>query len=181
MKTFLKFVIQVVLKTNLMSANYLITKGVSNKMMTACSNHEFPEKFEGNKKPGARVSIKTMKSLYIGLAVITGLLFVSCRKYSPQPTAAAPTVYVAGGEQSSNNIGVATLWTNGVATNLSNGTLPASAQSVYVNGSDVYVAGNQNVNNVGIATLWKNGVATNLSNGTYNTSAVSVYVSESDV
>ena len=51
----------------------------------------------------------------------------------------------------------------------------SNAASVFVSGSDVYVAGV--VNNV--ATLWKNGVATSLSEGA--SSSTSVFVSGSDV
>jgi hypothetical protein len=70
-------------------------------------------------------------------------------------------VYIAGGNQT----GVATLWKNGVNTDLTAYTSPSLAYSVYVNGSDVYVSGmGTNANGKRVATIWKNGVATNIGN-----------------
>jgi hypothetical protein len=79
-------------------------------------------------------------------------------------------VYVAGGQQT----GVATLWKNGVNTNLSEYSSPAIAYSVFVSGINVYVAGmGTNAQGKRVATLWKNGVATNIGNGNNDTSASS--------
>jgi hypothetical protein len=47
-----------------------------------------------------------------------------------------------------------TIWKNGIETPLS--TLPGAATSIFVKGSDVYVAGNV-YNRNSIATVWKNG------------------------
>lgn len=70
-------------------------------------------------------------------------------------------VYIAGG----NQIGVATLWKNGVNTDLTADISPSLAYSVYVNGFDVYVSGmGTNANGKRVATIWKNGVATNIGN-----------------
>lgn len=70
-------------------------------------------------------------------------------------------VYIAGGNQT----GVATLWKNGVNTDLTAYTSPSLAYSVYVNGFDVYVSGmGTNANGKRVATIWKNGVATNIGN-----------------
>ncbi|MEJ7675202.1 MAG: hypothetical protein WKF59_21480 [Chitinophagaceae bacterium] len=63
---------------------------------------------------------------------------------------------------------VAKVWKNGVATSLTNGSADEFASSVYVSGTDVYVAGYESdVSGFGIdvAKVWKNGVATSLTNG----------------
>ena len=65
----------------------------------------------------------------------------------------------------------AILWKNGVAQNLTDETSVGIAYSVFVSGSDVYVAGSR-------AILWKNGVEQNITDGTR---ARSVFVSGSDV
>lgn len=87
-------------------------------------------------------------------------------------------VYVAGTQN-----GTATLWKNGVATNLTNpptGPLfyQSAAYSVFVAGTDVYVAGSSQGF---VATVWKNGVATTLNSGTYGSEANAVFVSGTDV
>ena len=51
---------------------------------------------------------------------------------------------------------IATLWKNGVAQYLTDGTNDACAESVYVSGNDVYVVGHED--NYGLK-LWKNGVS----------------------
>jgi hypothetical protein len=87
-------------------------------------------------------------------------------------------VYVVG--YNNNNYptpSVARLWINGVAQDLTDGTKPAEAYSVYVSGNDVYVAGYEG----NVAMLWKNGVAQDLTDGTKPATANAVYVSGSDV
>jgi hypothetical protein len=98
-------------------------------------------------------------------------------------------VYVAGVEYTGtpdaqtgaiNSVGK--IWKNGVATNLTDGSTQAFVNSVFVSGSDVYVAGNETTASKNTqAKLWKNGKATNLTDGTKNGQASSVYVSGSDV
>jgi hypothetical protein len=85
-------------------------------------------------------------------------------------TAAVADVYVAGEEN-----GIAKVWKNGVATNLSTLGDSAEANSVFVLGNDVYVAGVSQHK----ARVWKNGVGTNLTVGEGN--ALSIYVVGSDV
>jgi hypothetical protein len=108
---------------------------------------------------------------------------------APAPETAVnpnPDVYVAGYVYN-NGRTVAALWKNGVATNLTDGTHNAEAKSVYVSGSDVYVAGFDGLPVYGgpagqkTATLWKNGAATSLTGGTFATDASSVFVSGKDV
>jgi hypothetical protein len=89
-------------------------------------------------------------------------------------------VYVAGSVNIKPGISYlkdqgATIWKNGVATQLASG----EAYSVFVVGSDVYVAGN-NVDQSGksVPTVWKNGVATQLDSGG---GVISIFVVGNDV
>jgi len=119
-----------------------------------------------------------MKNLYIAIILITGLLFVSCRKSSVKKTATttdSTTVYIVGDEQK------ATVWKNGVADYLTDGTIAVGATSMYVNGTDVYVVGTGNIGGIATAKLWKNGIVSNFSDGTYDAFPYSVFVSGSDV
>jgi hypothetical protein len=98
------------------------------------------------------------------------------------PTGA--NVYAAGSVVNTSGNYVATLWKNGVATNLTDGTKNARAASVFVSGTDVYVAGyetGENAYNFTVAKIWKNGMAINLTNGTISAEANSVFVSGTDV
>ncbi|HJS56147.1 MAG TPA: hypothetical protein VJ765_16460, partial [Chitinophagaceae bacterium] len=73
---------------------------------------------------------------------------------------------MAGHERNASGKIVAKLWKNGVSQNLSNGQYDAVARSVFVFGTDVYVAGWEiNTSGNSVAKLWKNGVAQNLSDG----------------
>jgi len=91
-------------------------------------------------------------------------------------------VYVAG------SIGkAAVIWKNGIATYLTNGLHEATANSVFISGTDVYVAGYEYSSWGDIAKVWKNGIATNLAGGlypngaSYDAHANSVLVSGTDV
>jgi len=86
-------------------------------------------------------------------------------------------VYVAGYEENKNAC-VAKIWKNGKPENLSDGTKYAWANSIYVSGTDVYVAGNASE---GVAQLWINGVGKKLTNGENYAGAKSVFVSGSDI
>ena len=72
----------------------------------------------------------------------------------------------------------ACIWKNGTITRLTNGANQAFANSVFVKGTDVYVAGYEkqpnSVNSIG--KLWKNGVATDLTDGTGIAEINSVFV-----
>ena len=86
-------------------------------------------------------------------------------------------VYVAGWDYNNKMYSVATIWKNGVATVLTDGTADrAEANSVYVSGTDVYVAGIDG----GKCIVWKNGIPTVLASDLYS-SVYSVFVSGSDV
>lgn len=90
---------------------------------------------------------------------------------------------------------IGTLWKNGVAQNLSDGSNHTFPLSVFASDADVYVAGFEDIRlpfcevfpgvylNARVAKLWKNGVAQNLSksNGKSDAIAYSVFVSGNDI
>ena len=105
-------------------------------------------------------------------------------------------VYVAGGyfggfDSSGNQLpGFAGYWKNGSPVDFSNGSWGIEIRSIFVSGSDVYVAGAIDVTNqVGpnsyyetpVATIWKNGVPTQLTDSLHSSRAFSVFVSGTDV
>ncbi len=78
---------------------------------------------------------------------------------------------------------VAVYWKNGVPVELTRGTAPALATSVFVDGNDIYVAGLACENlapDCGLASYWINGAQVQLTNLT-NTGATSIFVSGADV
>lgn len=84
-------------------------------------------------------------------------------------------VFIAGyASNTSGTVHTAKIWKNGVERNLTGTTGKANAYSVFVSGSDVYVAGYEGNN----ARLWKNGEIQNLTDGV---GAFSVFVSGGDV
>ena len=78
------------------------------------------------------------------------------------------------------NTYVPKIWKNGQGTFLTSGTNDGEAFSVFVSGSDVYVAGSEQIGSTSYARLWKNGVMSTLSAG-INASAQSVSVLGTDV
>jgi len=105
-------------------------------------------------------------------------------------------VYVAGWQYVTTRINptltytgpVAMLWKNGVPTELSDPLGVGIAQSIFLSGTDIYVAGNscQAVQppppppGCNLATYWKNGTPVVLTDQT-NTGATSIFVTASDV
>lgn len=106
-----------------------------------------------------------------------------------QAVVSGGNVYAAGVDQvglinptTFNPTYQAKYWKNGVGVPLTDGTRNSAASSIFVSGTDVYVAGYQN--NAGgeaVATVWKNGVANELTDGTLRGYASSIYVSDGDV
>jgi len=90
------------------------------------------------------------------------------------------SVYVAGYIMKDGST-IATLWTNGVEEQLSEGE--SNAFSVFVDGDDVYASGYVQKNNMeGIATIWKNGeVYMELTDGGLEAVALSVQVVNGNV
>jgi hypothetical protein len=76
------------------------------------------------------------------------------------------------------NVGnVATVWKNGIASNLTDGKEFSIAYDVVVNDNDVYIAGYDGK----IAKYWKNGIAVSLSDGKYQAKAHSILIIDNDV
>ncbi len=133
--------------------------------------------------------MKNLKQTLKSILVLTLTIIVfSCNKddgptstdgTTPTPPA-EPTVYVVGYKNDGTN-DIATLWKNGVETQLTDGTHDASANSIFIDGTDVYVAGFESNGTNRVAKLWKNGVATNLTNGLQFANAMDVYVKDNDV
>lgn len=97
----------------------------------------------------------------------------------------ADDVYVAGNMNEPNER--ARYWKNGseVMLTQTSGTVRSVANSIYVNGSDVYVAGYQQFDQANggkyIATLWKNGVPSLLGSLANNSYATGVAVKNNNV
>ncbi|WP_462135768.1 LVIVD repeat-containing protein [Porphyromonas endodontalis] len=91
-------------------------------------------------------------------------------------------VYVAGWDSQS-----ATLWKNGVAEKLTDGSNPASARSVFVSGNDIYVVGSARRGSKVVAMLWtKRGESgswesKNLTDGSRDAYANSIYVIDNHI
>ena len=86
-------------------------------------------------------------------------------------------IYLAG-YRNSNNHAQAIYWKNGIPTEL-NAVEGSLAESIFVNGSDVYIVGDNNQHNDAI--LWKNNNIISIPNTTRYTEFKSVFVSGNDV
>lgn len=94
-------------------------------------------------------------------------------------TSTLPDIYIAGFENNSGFTPIPKIWKNGTATSLPYNTSGgADANSVYVSGTDVYVAGSDSSSQ---PVIWKNGVPTILSTPGLQGEAFSIYISGADV
>jgi hypothetical protein len=128
--------------------------------------------------------------LFGTILFLTITLLAGC-KDPIEPDNETPNTYIVGWEINTQEISIAKLWKNGIPQNLTDGTSSARAYSVFVAGSNVYIAGYENSGQLNesifgnyrssVAKLWKNGVAQNLTDGTTNAVAKAVYVSGNDV
>jgi hypothetical protein len=96
---------------------------------------------------------------------------------------AGNNVYVAGffgggaGKQQ-----IAGYWKNGIAVNVTDGSLDAEAKSIVAIGDDIYVAGyERSTKNVKVAKYWKNGTAISLTDGTREAVANAITVVGNDI
>jgi hypothetical protein len=125
-----------------------------------------------------------MKKYFFTLSIIafTGIFIfnscqkkISCTDCNENPPSEVD-IYVAGSlDNHTDNTYIPTLWKNGVAQSLPADYNQVWAKSVYVAGSDVYVAGAGDK-----ARLWKNGMAQTLTDAS-SAPAMSVFVSGTDV
>jgi hypothetical protein len=115
------------------------------------------------------------KRLFISL--FFSLWIFSCSKESPVKQSDIVDVYVAGYDGK-----LAVYWKNGVETALTDGSNFAIASSIFVSGTDVYVAGaEQNLQGLQVAKVWRNGNPISLADGSKNSEALSIYVVENNV
>jgi hypothetical protein len=103
----------------------------------------------------------------------------SSSKIQPQP----PDIYVAGFEANGSNMNIAKYWKNGTPVTLGAGTYSSDADSIFVSGSDVYVAGREGSSQGDVAKYWKNGTEVALTVGAQDSVAIalSVFVDGNDV
>ncbi|MDO4726989.1 MAG: hypothetical protein Q4A56_07225 [Porphyromonadaceae bacterium] len=122
-----------------------------------------------------RRSLKTMAMFII--AAVTGLLF-ACKPNAPEEPKYEYDVYVAGWYEGDKAI----LWKNSEPEELTDGKNESFVRSIFVAGSDVYVAGvEKNKQNKFVAKLWKNGKPKELTDGKNTASARSVFVADGNV
>lgn len=90
-------------------------------------------------------------------------------------------------DSSLNYHSVAKYWKNGQEIRLTNGENNANANSIVIDGNDVYVAGSESVGSLSfgfapfVAKYWKNGQEVSLTNGTTIAHAESIAIVGSDV
>ena len=128
--------------------------------------------------------MKTIQSTISILAVVLfaiSMSFVSCSGSDDNSQSASKDVYVGGHIINSNYKWVATIWKNGEASYLTNGTTYSEVNDITVAGNDVYAVGYEQINTNKIAKLWKNGVATDLSDGLKSEVAIAITVVGNDV
>ncbi|WP_190810903.1 hypothetical protein [Flagellimonas sp. S3867] len=141
-----------------------------------------------------------MKKLIVLNMVFTALIFISCSNDGPgdidmiddvdmdmsddMPDTEDIDVFVVGSNGNEDNGSVplqALLWVNGELIELTDGQTDAEALSVYVSGTDVYVAGYEYENGVSIAKYWKNGVGVPITDGSRDAIAYDILVNGDDV
>jgi len=122
------------------------------------------------------VVAKATKKVAIA-AIAASVTFTSCGKDDDDGNVYEPKrgdVYVAGQYD-----GKAALWKNGAPHILTDGGFASEAHSVFVSGSDVYVAGSGSKGGDWVPLIWKNGVEQILTGG--SGAAYSIFVAGDDV
>ena len=127
--------------------------------------------------------MKTIKKLSILIIIFIALSCSNDDSSNEDETkATAKDIYVCGYEQKTKDGKlIASVWKNGVVTNLTDGTKSAIAMDIIVAGEDVYVAGYEMENNFKKAKVWKNGIPTNLTNSYVDSVAEKIIVIGADV
>ncbi|MDJ1505310.1 hypothetical protein [Xanthocytophaga agilis] len=124
-----------------------------------------------------------MKNIFLLSFTFIVFLFTACSK-DDSPTPAAPGVYVVGYENLDDQYHrQAKFWKDGVVSNLASPADYATANDVFVNGQDVYVAGYTVSASPVQPAIWKNGKSTKLSvtNAGIGGSAAHIFVANNDV
>ncbi len=85
-------------------------------------------------------------------------------------------MYAAGYQEDASSNYTATIWKNGVATTLTGSSVYSAAFSVFVSGTDEYVAGFVQTGTNEVATIWKNGVAISITDGSKEAIAYAIFV-----
>ena len=127
--------------------------------------------------------MKKMKKLSILIIIFAVLSCSNDNSSNEEETkATVKDIYVCGYEKKSDaGRFIATIWKNGVATSLTDGTNNAVANDVALSGNDIYVVGFQeDANGVQTARLWKNGLQASLAS-TPSSLANKVVVNGKDV
>jgi len=120
-----------------------------------------------------------MKITYVLFNMLLVLVLCSCKKeIKDRQDTSVQDIYVSG-YQNKGTKAIATLWKNGIAAELTDGTKNAYANAVFVLNEDVYVVGNDGSKPI----MWKNGLSVDLPliAGNVSGAASSVYVTGSDI
>jgi hypothetical protein len=126
--------------------------------------------------------MKLKKLRYVFFILALGI-FASCTGSNgpSAPVKVTPSVYVAGSYSNGGNH-TATVWKDGVATDLDCPvSASCSASSIYVSGGHVYVAGNYTAGGNSFAVVWIDGAMTDISVSTTYNYATSIFVSGGNV
>jgi hypothetical protein len=133
--------------------------------------------FQKFQKSDRKIVSKTLKTI-VAMAIFAVL--GSCSKSEddvPQPAPEQvfpPYEYTANVYVAGSTNGKATIWKNGIAADLADGT---TATDVFVSGNDVYACGQKQITLTGKGRYWKNGVATTLSSDYNSVFVNSIFVS----
>jgi hypothetical protein len=126
------------------------------------------------------LNLSKTKSAAAGLIVPYFLILLvaigGCKKSSPSPKSNVD-VYIAGTIIGSNGLSVATVWKNGVAIKLGDGSANSFANGIVVSNDDIYVAGSVDYQ----AAYWKNGILTKLGYYPWESSASGIAVKNGDI
>lgn len=87
------------------------------------------------------------------------------------------------GKNKANNFAyMASIWVDGVPTNLSNTVSYSTADAIALNDNDIYVVGTETAdNNNVVLKLWKNNVGKNITDGAYRVQATDIVVNQGNV
>ena len=107
----------------------------------------------------------TMKKLSILIIIFTALSCSNDNSSKEEETTATVKDIYVGGYEKKSNAGklIATIWKNGFATSLTDGTKNAVVNDITVSGNDVYAVGfEEDLNGTRMVKFWKNSLPVNL-------------------